>query len=119
MKLAPHFCFINNHLGRWAKIYAMSKSSSEIRTIFKEKSVQQAFVNWLNIGAGINPNPCDKERFYNFCRLYHQFNEHVDKQTFCREAKKVTHCTIRQNRGICQDYYNKLQIVDEYLTLIK
>lgn len=82
---------------------------------FKKESTEQAFNAWLAIGGGINSNPKDVERFYEFAREYFKNGEVLEKEVFVKMCKKFTHTTRQTNRGICQKYYEKLKTIVEYL----
>lgn len=82
---------------------------------FKNKSSQEKFESWMNIGGGINPNPPDEERFFDFVAEYYKNNEHVDEKTFVKICKYYTHTTRRINRGICQNYYHRLELIIRFL----
>ena len=83
--------------------------------MFNSHSVEEAFIAWLTIGGGINPNPLDEERFFRCVTAYYENGEDVSKEAFVKECKKYTHTSRTQNYGICQKYYNRLDIIVRFL----
>ena len=83
--------------------------------IFKEESTQKAFESWLKISTGIAPNTPDKNRFYAFAYEYFKHGEFIDKDTFVKKCKAFTHTTRSTNRGVCQKYYEKLELIVDFL----
>ena len=82
---------------------------------FKSKSTQDKFESWMNIGGGINPNTVDEERFFDFVVEYYRNKENVDEKTFVRICKYYTHTTRRINRGICQKYFHRLEVITRFI----
>lgn len=84
-------------------------------TCFKSSSTQQKFESWMNNGGGINPNTIDEERFFDFVIEFYNSGEQIDKKTFVKICKYYTHTTCIINRGICQEYYHRLEIIVNFL----
>ena len=84
--------------------------------IFKNQETAKAFWDWVQ-KFGVTHNPCDVERFYDFVHVYYLNKEKVKKEDFVKACKHYTHTTQRENRGICQLYYNKLCAIVEYLKI--
>lgn len=84
--------------------------------LFNSESTEKAFMSWLTIGGGVNPNPQDNERFFVFARLYFENEESITQDAFVKAAKKLTHTSKRVNRGICQKYYRKLITIQDFLS---
>lgn len=72
---------------------------------------QKAFENWLTT-FGVSYNPCDVKRFNEFAALYCKDDSNViGEQEFVKRIKDVTHITRRENRGIAQKFYSKLNTI--------
>ena len=86
----------------------------QTRNIFKCKNTNKAFLDWIKV-FGATYHPSDVIRFYDFAVVYYRNREDVSKKAFVKECKKYTHTTQRENRGICQKYYEKLFTIVEFL----
>ena len=82
---------------------------------FRNPSTQKKFESWMNIGGGINPDTADEKRFFNFVVEYYNNGENVDEKTFVKICKYYTHTTRTINRGICQRYYHRLEVIVRFL----
>ena len=84
-------------------------------SIFKNAETEKVFQSWQQIGGGINYNPQDMERFHQFVKVFHQNNECVSKEAFVKAVKQKTHTSRRENHGLAQKFFTRVDVINEFL----
>lgn len=111
--LSSYFCLIKRLRSKATACFTME--SIKEKRLFKSQRTEIAFNNWLTIGGGINSNTTDNERFYEFVQCYHDNGENLEKEIFVKACKNHTHTSNNTNRGICQEYYHRLEVICDFL----
>lgn len=86
-------------------------------SIFNSKETEKAFLDWVKPfnGEVVQANPADEKRFHQFAKTYHDKKEGVSKKEFVVYAKQFIPTSGTHNRGLVQEYYSRLIIVDKFL----
>lgn len=84
-----------------------------------KSEIEKKLENLLVSGGGLNPNPQDKYRFFEFVITCHKAGYLMEKKDFVKLCKTHTHCTRTQNRGICQKAYREYELLYQFLKYLE